>query len=131
MLSYPIDEAEELLSTKLAAAKKSLANCEEDLDFLREQITVRFWQGGKYSSFVEVVPNRELDDGGSNSTSLQLGRYYEAKREERARCSRRYSKGWYTKWLGALYQIKILMVAAKLSNLWHRIAGPRLYEPFE
>ncbi|TAQ89849.1 hypothetical protein B7494_g1808 [Chlorociboria aeruginascens] len=39
MLSYPIDEAKELLSSKLAAAKQSLANCEEDLDFLREQIT--------------------------------------------------------------------------------------------
>ena len=41
MLSYPIGEAEELLSTKLSAAKQNLANCEEDLDFLREQITVR------------------------------------------------------------------------------------------
>lgn len=41
MLSYPIDEAEELLSSKLGAAKQSLSNCEEDLDFLREQITVR------------------------------------------------------------------------------------------
>lgn len=40
MLSYPIDEAEELLASKLAAAKQNLANCEEDLDFLREQITV-------------------------------------------------------------------------------------------
>ena len=40
MLSYPIDEAEQLLSSKLSAAKQSLANCEEDLDFLREQITV-------------------------------------------------------------------------------------------
>ena len=40
MLSYPIDEAEELLSSKIAAATQSLANCEEDLDFLREQITV-------------------------------------------------------------------------------------------
>ncbi|KAH8593879.1 Prefoldin subunit-domain-containing protein [Bisporella sp. PMI_857] len=39
MLSYPIDEAEELLSTKLSAAKQNKANCEEDLDFLREQIT--------------------------------------------------------------------------------------------
>ncbi|KIN00863.1 hypothetical protein OIDMADRAFT_18993 [Oidiodendron maius Zn] len=39
MLSYPIDEAEELLSSKLAAAKQNLANCEEDHDFLREQIT--------------------------------------------------------------------------------------------
>jgi hypothetical protein len=40
MLSYPIDEAEELLSSKLATAKQNMANCEEDLDFLREQITV-------------------------------------------------------------------------------------------
>lgn len=40
MLAYPIDEAETLLSTKLKAAKTSLSNCEEDLDFLREQITV-------------------------------------------------------------------------------------------
>lgn len=45
MLSYPIDEAEELLSTKLKAAKTSLSNCEEDLDFLREQITVSWgWE---------------------------------------------------------------------------------------
>ncbi|KAL2135183.1 hypothetical protein VTI74DRAFT_9500 [Chaetomium olivicolor] len=39
MLSYPIDEAETLLNSKLQAAKQSLSNCEEDLDFLREQIT--------------------------------------------------------------------------------------------
>lgn len=40
MLSYPIDEAETLLQSKLDTAQKSLDNCEEDLDFLREQITV-------------------------------------------------------------------------------------------
>ncbi|KAL2072233.1 hypothetical protein VTL71DRAFT_11576 [Oculimacula yallundae] len=39
MLSYPIDEAEELLTGKLAGAKLNLANCEEDQEFLREQIT--------------------------------------------------------------------------------------------
>ncbi|KAF4126043.1 Prefoldin subunit [Geosmithia morbida] len=39
MLSYPIGEAEELLQSKLDTAKESLENCEEDLDFLREQIT--------------------------------------------------------------------------------------------
>ncbi|OTA98523.1 hypothetical protein M426DRAFT_325901 [Hypoxylon sp. CI-4A] len=39
MLSYPVDEAETLLTSKLSAAKQSYANCEEDLDFLREQIT--------------------------------------------------------------------------------------------
>ncbi len=39
MLAYPIDEAETLLETKLSSAQQTLANCEEDLDFLREQIT--------------------------------------------------------------------------------------------
>ncbi|KAI0015823.1 Prefoldin, subunit 3 [Xylariomycetidae sp. FL0641] len=39
MLSYPIEEAETLLTSKLSAAKQSHTNCEEDLDFLREQIT--------------------------------------------------------------------------------------------
>lgn len=41
MLAYPIPEAEELLQTKLSTAKKSLENCQEDMDFLREQITVQ------------------------------------------------------------------------------------------
>ena len=40
MLSYPLEEAETLLDSKLGAAKSSMTNCEEDLDFLREQITV-------------------------------------------------------------------------------------------
>ncbi|KAL8928395.1 MAG: hypothetical protein Q9172_000881 [Xanthocarpia lactea] len=39
MLAYPISEAETLLESKLATAQQSLENCEEDLDFLREQIT--------------------------------------------------------------------------------------------
>lgn len=40
MLAYPITEAETLLESKLSAAQQNLENCEEDLDFLREQITV-------------------------------------------------------------------------------------------
>ena len=40
MLSYPIDEAETLLEGKLSGAQQTLTNCEEDLDFLREQVTV-------------------------------------------------------------------------------------------
>ncbi|PKY05831.1 Prefoldin, subunit 3 [Aspergillus campestris IBT 28561] len=39
MLAYPLAEAETMLSEKLAAAELSLKNCEEDLEFLREQIT--------------------------------------------------------------------------------------------
>lgn len=41
MLAYPIGEAEEMLQEKLSAAQLSLSNCEEDQEFLREQITVR------------------------------------------------------------------------------------------
>ncbi|KAF4305551.1 putative prefoldin subunit [Botryosphaeria dothidea] len=39
MLAYPIPEAEDLLDNKLKTAQLSLTNCQEDLDFLREQIT--------------------------------------------------------------------------------------------
>jgi hypothetical protein len=40
MVAYEITEAETLLQNKLTTAQKSLENCDEDLDFLREQITV-------------------------------------------------------------------------------------------
>ena len=40
MLSYTQDEAIELLSSKLSAAKQSLTNTVEDLEFLREQVTI-------------------------------------------------------------------------------------------
>jgi len=84
MLSYPIDEAEALLSSKLAAAKQSLANCEEDLDFLREQITVshpiKLVQ--ELCLFEIPVTNYGKDYGGSNSESVQLGCDNETKREK-------------------------------------------------
>jgi hypothetical protein len=40
MVAYEVAEAETLLKTKLSTAQNSLENCDEDLDFLREQITV-------------------------------------------------------------------------------------------
>ena len=40
MLAYPLDEAEIMLDDKLKSAELTLQNCEEDLEFLREQITV-------------------------------------------------------------------------------------------
>lgn len=39
MVAYPLDEAEELLQGKLNKAKESLKAAEEDLEFLRVQIT--------------------------------------------------------------------------------------------
>lgn len=40
MLLYPLEEAIELLSTKLSTAKKNLSETIEDLEWLREQATV-------------------------------------------------------------------------------------------
>jgi hypothetical protein len=40
MLLYPLQEAIELLSTKLAAARKSHEETIEDLEWLKEQVTV-------------------------------------------------------------------------------------------
>ncbi|RUP25854.1 Prefoldin subunit-domain-containing protein [Jimgerdemannia flammicorona] len=39
MLKYTLEEARELLASKLAAALRLLTNAEEDLEFLRDQIT--------------------------------------------------------------------------------------------
>ena len=39
MLEYPVEEASDLLASKLAAALKTLKNTEEDLLYLRDQIT--------------------------------------------------------------------------------------------
>lgn len=43
MVAYPMDEAELMLKGKLDTATKKLQECEEDLEFLREQVTVRFF----------------------------------------------------------------------------------------
>ncbi|KAG8685042.1 hypothetical protein FRC11_011211 [Ceratobasidium sp. 423] len=40
MLSYKLPEAQELLKAKLSAAQQNLSNVIEDLEFLREQITI-------------------------------------------------------------------------------------------
>ncbi|KKY21608.1 putative prefoldin subunit 3 [Phaeomoniella chlamydospora] len=39
MVAYPLEEAENMLASRLEAAQKKLKECEEDGEFLREQIT--------------------------------------------------------------------------------------------
>ncbi|PMD67245.1 Prefoldin, subunit 3 [Hyaloscypha bicolor E] len=65
MLSYPIDEAEELLSSKLAAAKQSLENCEEDLDFLREQITTMEVATARVYNWDVTMKRKEKNEHGA------------------------------------------------------------------
>lgn len=80
MLSYPIDEAETLLTSKLTAAKTSLSNCEEDLDFLREQITVRQTSTPRPLRRGEML-TQVPDYGGCPCKGLQLGGRTEEERE--------------------------------------------------
>ncbi|KAL2210834.1 Prefoldin, subunit 3 [Sarocladium strictum] len=66
MLSYPIDEAEELLTSKLNTAKKSFSNCEEDLDFLREQITTMEVATARVYNWEVVQKRKEKEEDEKN-----------------------------------------------------------------
>lgn len=75
MLAYPTDEAETLLTGRLGDAKKSLENCEEDLEFLREQITVCHVCK---NCTLDCNANVISDYGGCSRQGIQLGRCPEA-----------------------------------------------------
>lgn len=55
MLAYPLDEAEDLLQAKLDGARQKMTDCQEDIDFLREQITVCLTQNLPLSWFAFSV----------------------------------------------------------------------------
>ncbi|TKA72489.1 hypothetical protein B0A49_08541 [Cryomyces minteri] len=64
MLSYPIPEAETLLESKLSAAQQTTSNCEEDLDFLREQITTLEVATARVYNWDVGQRRKEKADGG-------------------------------------------------------------------
>lgn len=61
MLAYPLDEAETLLTGRLSDAKKSMENCEEDLEFLREQITVGCDHQGMESLDMSLISSQTME----------------------------------------------------------------------
>ncbi|KAL5360305.1 Prefoldin subunit-domain-containing protein [Aspergillus floccosus] len=63
MLAYPIAEAETMLREKLAAAELSLAHCEEDLEFLREQITTMEVATARVYNWDVMQRRKEKADG--------------------------------------------------------------------
>jgi len=48
MVAYPVDEAKQLLTEKLSGQQTSMKTCQEDLEFLREQITTMEVNIGTY-----------------------------------------------------------------------------------
>jgi len=69
MLSYPLPEAQKLLSQKLAAARANLAGLISDLEFLREQITVMEVNTARVYNY-DVRRRRE--NGGTNPSEDSL-----------------------------------------------------------
>ncbi|KAL9095512.1 MAG: hypothetical protein Q9165_002383 [Trypethelium subeluteriae] len=69
MLSYPIPEAQSLLESRLETAQTSLANCEEDLDFLREQITTMEVATARVYNW-DVVQRRKENAEGKDSKEI-------------------------------------------------------------
>lgn len=80
MLAYPMEEAEELLEGKLEAAKSGLENAEEDMDFLREQITV---SAIRYADWEIPWLTDDTDTRGRYCSRLQLGCRYAQKGQGR------------------------------------------------
>ncbi|TYJ54305.1 hypothetical protein B9479_005064 [Cryptococcus floricola] len=73
MLMYPLQEAVELLSSKLSAAQRSLEETAEDLEWLREQITVMEVNFARVHNW-DVKRRREKGLIGGQSNMLPSGK---------------------------------------------------------
>jgi len=74
MLSYPLPEAQKLLSQKLAAARANLAGLISDLEFLREQITIMEVNTARVYNY-DVRRRREnggVNPSDDNHTAVQV-----------------------------------------------------------
>lgn len=67
MLSYPVAEALTLLKGKLVAAKESLSNCEEDMDFLRQQITTLEVNTARLYNYEVTMKRKEKEEAERNA----------------------------------------------------------------
>ncbi|RXK37732.1 prefoldin subunit [Tremella mesenterica] len=84
MLMYPLAEAEQLLSDKLSAAKQSLKEVIEDLEWIREQVTVMEVNFARVHNW-DVKRRRELKalSGTPTSALLTSGRKGEDSEDEK------------------------------------------------
>lgn len=73
MLAYPMDEAESLLAERASKAKKSLEDCEEDLEFLREQITTMEVATARVYNWDVVQKRKDKEEDGKNEETVKPG----------------------------------------------------------
>jgi prefoldin subunit 5 len=114
MLSYSLPEAVELLSSKLSTAKASLITCEEDLEFLREQITVCLcrWIAPEWCLLTG------LDTRGCVRSRVQLGRCAAQERQGGGRLNRG-QEGSFAERLGCRSML-LCLVKAVLVYGWQK-----------
>lgn len=64
MLSYTLSQAQELLTGKLSSAQQNFSNVVEDLEFLREQITIMEVNTARVSDasvfYLDLFPDEEI-----------------------------------------------------------------------
>ena len=60
MLSYTLAQAQELLTGKLSSAQQNFSNVVEDLEFLREQITIMEVNTARVNKNTGAISNRCL-----------------------------------------------------------------------
>ena len=81
MVAYPLEEAEEMLSGRAEKAKETLKACEEDIEFLRVQITtvevatarVYNWDVVEKRKRGQNAPDKERDEEEDEDTSIKGG----------------------------------------------------------
>ena len=74
MLAYPLEEAKELLAGKLEGAREKEGECEEDLEFLREQITtLEVATARVYNWDVGMRRRERLEGGGGDAKGASKG----------------------------------------------------------
>jgi hypothetical protein len=96
MLSYPLGEAITLLTAKLAAAKKTLKGLVEDVEFIKEQVTIMEVNTARVYNFDVKRYARVFFFGVSNPSgelTAILLRIVQAEREEGGGCSSRRQQG--------------------------------------
>lgn len=73
MLAYEPNEAKELLDSKLKSAEKTLENSTEDLDWLREQITVTEVNIARCYNYSVLLRRKGLTPEGSSEGKAVKG----------------------------------------------------------
>jgi len=82
MLAYPLDEAADLLAGKLDGAREKQGECEEDIEFLREQITTLEVATARVYNWDVGVRRKEREGTGGGGAGAGAGKVKEGDEDD-------------------------------------------------